>query len=103
MIRRNWSTNSREARLPQSVITSELFIRLDFFLGVLGAMAVWELLTPRRPPAIGRLRRWPNNLGLVLLNTMAVRLVFPLLVLGLPSSHRPTDGAFSTSCRSRHG
>ena len=89
--------------MPQSVITSEPLIRLGFFLGVLGVMAVWELLTPRRPPAIGRLRRWPNNFGLVLLNTIVVRLVFPLLASGLPSSHRPTDGAFSTSCRSRHG
>jgi sterol desaturase/sphingolipid hydroxylase (fatty acid hydroxylase superfamily) len=83
MIRRDWSTNRQEARIPQSVITSEPLIRLGFFLCVLGVMAVWELLTPLRPQAIGRLRRWPNNLGLVLLNTMAVRLVFPFAGVGV--------------------
>lgn len=69
--------------MPQSVITSEPLIRLGCFLGVLLVMAFWELLAPRRPQMIGRLLRWPNNFGLVVLNTLVVRLVFPLAGVGI--------------------
>ena len=69
--------------MPQSVIAAEPVVRLGFFLGVLLLMALWEWRAPRRPQAIGRSRRWPNNLGLVVLNTLAVRLVFPLAGVGM--------------------
>jgi sterol desaturase/sphingolipid hydroxylase (fatty acid hydroxylase superfamily) len=69
--------------LPSTAITAEPLIRLGCFLGVLVLMALWEALTPRRQQEIGRLRRWPNNFGLVVLNTVAVRLVFPLAGVGI--------------------
>jgi sterol desaturase/sphingolipid hydroxylase (fatty acid hydroxylase superfamily) len=46
-------------------------------------MALWEVLAPRRPQVIGRLRRWPNNLGLVVIDTLIVRLLFPLAGVGM--------------------
>jgi sterol desaturase/sphingolipid hydroxylase (fatty acid hydroxylase superfamily) len=46
-------------------------------------MALWELLTPRRPQAVGRGLRWPNNLGLVVLDTLVVRLLFPFAGVGM--------------------
>jgi hypothetical protein len=58
-------------------------IRLSCFAGVLVPMVVWELLAPRRPQSIKRLLRWPNNLGLVVLNTFVVRLLFPLAAVGM--------------------
>jgi sterol desaturase/sphingolipid hydroxylase (fatty acid hydroxylase superfamily) len=69
--------------LPKTAIAAEPPIRLGCFLGVLVLMALWEALTPRRQEEIGRLRRWPNNFGLVALNTVAVRLVFPLAGVGI--------------------
>jgi sterol desaturase/sphingolipid hydroxylase (fatty acid hydroxylase superfamily) len=57
-------------------------IQLSCFAGVLVLMVVWELLAPRRPQSIKRLLRWPNNLGLVVLNTFVVRLLFPLTGVG---------------------
>jgi sterol desaturase/sphingolipid hydroxylase (fatty acid hydroxylase superfamily) len=69
--------------VPQSSIAAEPIIRLSCFLGVLLLMMLWEGLTPRRPLAVGRLLRWPNNLGLVVLDTLVVRLVFPLAGVGL--------------------
>ncbi len=63
--------------MPKSVIAAEPVIRLCCFLGVLVLIALWEILTPRRPQAIGRFLRWPNNLGLVVLDTLIVRLLFP--------------------------
>jgi sterol desaturase/sphingolipid hydroxylase (fatty acid hydroxylase superfamily) len=64
-------------------IAAEPVVRLICFLGVLVLMALWERLTPRRPQSIKRLLRWPNNLGLAVLNTFVVRLLFPLAGAGI--------------------
>ncbi|HEX9904644.1 MAG TPA: sterol desaturase family protein [Propylenella sp.] len=61
----------------------EPLIRLTAFAGVLAAMALWELLAPRRRQAIGRGRRWPNNFGVVIVDTLLVRLVFPTAAVGV--------------------
>src|SRR3982751_2799624 len=73
----------REPRMPVAVIAAEPMIRLSCFLGVLLLLALWEALTPRRPQAVGRGLRWPNNLGLVLLDTLVVRLLFPFAGVGM--------------------
>ena len=46
------------------------------------AMALWEALAPRRTRSFGRDARWPANLGIALLNTVAVRLMLPLGAAG---------------------
>jgi sterol desaturase/sphingolipid hydroxylase (fatty acid hydroxylase superfamily) len=69
--------------MPQSPIVAEPIIRLSCFLGVLLLMVLWETLTPRRPHAVGRLLRWPNNLGLVVLDTLVVRLVSSFAGVGM--------------------
>jgi sterol desaturase/sphingolipid hydroxylase (fatty acid hydroxylase superfamily) len=69
--------------MPNAEITAEPIIRLSFFLGVLLLMVLWELLTPRRQQAVGRGLRWPNNLGLVVLDTLVVRLLFPFAGVGM--------------------
>ena len=56
----------------------ETLARPAAFLLVFVAMAVWETLAPRRSQAIRRSSRWPSNLGIVALNSMLVRAVFPL-------------------------
>ncbi|MBM3557644.1 MAG: sterol desaturase family protein, partial [Alphaproteobacteria bacterium] len=58
------------------------FLRLALFLAVLAAMAVWESAAPRRPLARPRAWRWTNNLGLVALDTLLVRLLVPLGAAG---------------------
>lgn len=69
--------------MHNAAIAAEPIVRLICFLGVLVLMALWERLTPRRPQSIKRLIRWPNNLGLVVLNTFVVRLLFPLAGVGM--------------------
>jgi sterol desaturase/sphingolipid hydroxylase (fatty acid hydroxylase superfamily) len=69
--------------LPVTAIAAEPVIRLGCFLGILAVVALWEALAPRRAQSIGRMRRWPNNLGLVVLDTLLVRLVFPLAGVGM--------------------
>ena len=61
----------------------EVPIRLGFFFGILGLMAVWEIISPRRVLAVSKLLRWTNNLGLVVLNTVILRLLFPAAAVGL--------------------
>jgi len=52
-------------------------IRLTAFLGVFAAVAVWEALAPRRVTSYSRAQRWPHNLGLVVLDSLVVRLLVP--------------------------
>ena len=65
------------------VLAHELPIRLGFFLGVLGAMAAWELLAPRRALSVSKTLRWVNNLGIVVLNSLLLRAVFPLAAVAM--------------------
>jgi sterol desaturase/sphingolipid hydroxylase (fatty acid hydroxylase superfamily) len=67
----------------QNILEQETAIRLTVFLGVLIGMAVWEIIVPRRRVEIPRLLRWSNNLALVVLDTLLVRLAFPVVAVGL--------------------
>ncbi|MHB8901193.1 MAG: sterol desaturase family protein [Thermoguttaceae bacterium] len=58
-------------------------IRLGFFVGVLAAMGVWEMLAPRRGRSTSKPLRWLNNLGLVFFNSLLLRIVAPLGGLGV--------------------
>jgi sterol desaturase/sphingolipid hydroxylase (fatty acid hydroxylase superfamily) len=60
----------------------ESVIRLGGFVGVLALMALWEILAPRRRLIAGKPWRWASNLGLVALDTVAVRIVVPLGAVG---------------------
>jgi sterol desaturase/sphingolipid hydroxylase (fatty acid hydroxylase superfamily) len=63
--------------------TTELAIRLTAFVGVFSAMALWEVLAPRRSWAVGRAPRWPNNLGVLAVDVVAVRLLIPTAAVGV--------------------
>lgn len=62
---------------------SEPVIRLSGFLGVFALLAAWELLSPRRTPALRRIDRWPGNLGMVAVDTLVSRVLFPTAAVGL--------------------
>jgi sterol desaturase/sphingolipid hydroxylase (fatty acid hydroxylase superfamily) len=55
----------------------EPWIRAGSFLAVFAVFALWEALAPRRARAFPRTRRWPHNLGLLLLDVVVLRLVAP--------------------------
>ncbi|MFW5824846.1 MAG: sterol desaturase family protein, partial [Marinobacter sp.] len=69
--------------MTESLLANEPWIRAGFFLSVLLVMVLWEVLTQRRPQTIGRRSRWPANLMIVVLDTLAVRLLFPLAAVGV--------------------
>ncbi|MCB1435860.1 MAG: sterol desaturase family protein [Rhodobiaceae bacterium] len=64
------------------LLAHEAAVRLGAFCLVLAVMALWEALAARRPQAISRRARWPGNLGIVAIDTLALRLVFPLAAAG---------------------
>jgi len=57
-------------------------IRLIIFVGVLAGLALLELLIPRRKLVGVKWQRWITNLGLIVIDTLALRLLFPLLAVG---------------------
>jgi len=69
--------------LTTLIQTNEAIIRLGFFVGVFALMAVWELLAPRRVLSVSKAQRWVSNLGLVVINTLLLRLVFPAAAVGM--------------------
>ncbi|MGB3277839.1 MAG: sterol desaturase family protein [Pseudorhodobacter sp.] len=69
--------------MSESLLATEPQLRLIVFFAVLVAMALWELAAPRRRQDIPRVIRWTNNLGLVVIDTIVLRLSFPILAVGL--------------------
>ncbi len=61
----------------------EGMIRLSFFVGMLAIMGLWETVAPGRQLLVSRWLRWANNLGLVVLNTVLLRIIFPFAAMGL--------------------
>ncbi len=65
------------------LLTHEPVVRLAIFAAILAAMAAWEVLAPRRERKLARGTRWPSNLGVVVLDTVLVRLLLPTTAVGL--------------------
>lgn len=64
------------------LLSNEPLLRLSAFAAVLAAMVAWEVFAPRREQRIGRGTRWPGNLGVVALDALLVRVVFPMTAVG---------------------
>jgi len=58
-------------------------LRLGFFAGIFAIMAGIEALLPKRELSVSRLSRWPTNWGIVVLDAVLVRLIFPIGGIGL--------------------
>jgi sterol desaturase/sphingolipid hydroxylase (fatty acid hydroxylase superfamily) len=63
--------------MSDAVLEYGAYVRLAAFCGVFALIAVWEFLRPRRSQTIRRGWRWPNNLGVVALDALLVRILFP--------------------------
>lgn len=62
---------------------NEIIIRFGFFIGILMLMGLWEIVAPLRPLQVGKGYRWMNNLGLVVINTLLLRVLFPTVTVGM--------------------
>ncbi len=68
--------------LDQWLIQHESSLRLAVFLFVFCSMALWETLQPARAAHTPKRVRWLNNIGLLVINSFALRLLFPLAAVG---------------------
>lgn len=74
------------AGIENLVLERETVIRIGFFAAVFVTMLVWELIAPRRRLSVSRALRWTSNLGLFVLNSIVLRLLFPAAAVGLAYS-----------------
>ena len=66
-----------------AVISSyEPVLRLSIYVSVFLFMALWELKAPRRQAVMSKHSRWLNNIGVVVLNTIVLRILFPSAAVG---------------------
>lgn len=83
--------------LNELLVNNEMEIRLGFFFGVFFVMALWELLAPRRRLIIPKLKRWTNNIALVLVNSLVIRFIFPTAAIGMALFAKEQElGVFNT-------
>jgi sterol desaturase/sphingolipid hydroxylase (fatty acid hydroxylase superfamily) len=69
--------------IEEFIRSHEPIIRLAAFAGVFAAVALAEWRSPRRALALSRLRRWAANLGILAVDIVVLRLVFPAAAVGL--------------------
>lgn len=77
------------------ILHHEPVIRFLFFFGLLIIMAVWEVLNPRRSLRTPKGIRWYSNLGLVAMDTLALRLLLPLQAVGVALYVETHGGVFN--------
>ncbi|MDA8349841.1 MAG: sterol desaturase family protein [Pseudomonadota bacterium] len=66
-----------------ALLAHQQSLRLGFFLGIFAVLALWEILAPQRRLQVTKAARWLNNVGIVALNAMIERLVFPAAAVGV--------------------
>jgi sterol desaturase/sphingolipid hydroxylase (fatty acid hydroxylase superfamily) len=68
------------------LLSHEPAVRLGIFLAVFSAVALWEIAAPRRDLTQSKGARWTNNLALVSLNAVLLRVLFPTTAVALALS-----------------
>ncbi|MEW6348843.1 MAG: sterol desaturase family protein [Thermodesulfobacteriota bacterium] len=69
--------------MNDTILQYEKLIRLACFFGIFAVVALWEIAYPRRPLTTSKGVRWVSNLGIVVINTVLLRLMFPTAAVGM--------------------
>lgn len=69
--------------MSEWLLTHEPAVRGTLAVVVFALVVASETLFPKRPRSIGRMRRWPGNLGIVAINSVLVRLLLPASAVGI--------------------
>ena len=62
---------------------SEIQIRFIYFVSIMSVIAIWELTVPRRRLTVSKRERWLNNLGIVVIDSLLVKMFFPVAAVGI--------------------
>ena len=74
---------SNMTTMTGAILAAEPTVRLAVFVVVLALLAALEFIVPRRRGEADRRRRWPGNLGMMALDTILVRILFPTAAVGV--------------------
>ena len=75
---------------------TETQIRILFFFTILLLVAVWEFAAPRRRLTVSKVGRWFNNLGIIFIDSLLVKLLFPVAAMGVAAAaHKNGWGLFN--------
>lgn len=69
--------------MSETLLAHEAIWRFICFAAVFAAMATWEVVSPRRSNRIPKIIRWSNNIGIMVLDALLLRFLFPVLAVGL--------------------
>ena len=64
------------------IYQNEASIRLGIFFWAIVMLAAWEWLWPKRVLTQNKVKRWLNNIGLVVTSTLLVRIMVPITLVG---------------------
>jgi sterol desaturase/sphingolipid hydroxylase (fatty acid hydroxylase superfamily) len=70
-------------KMNMLIIENEPILRFGCFLGLFLALALAELVAPRRRLTTSKASRWLANIGVVVINTAAMRFLFPVAAVGM--------------------
>ncbi len=68
--------------------------RIIFFFGILALVAIWEMVAAKRKLTVGKTGRWFNNLGIILIDNILVKLIFPGAALGIAAAAAKSGWGF---------
>ncbi|MCF6764442.1 sterol desaturase family protein [Thiotrichales bacterium 19S3-7] len=66
-----------------SILDYQNLIRISAFLSIFIVMALLELVIPKRPLSIKKSSRWFNNISIVILNSVILKIIFPTAAVGI--------------------
>jgi sterol desaturase/sphingolipid hydroxylase (fatty acid hydroxylase superfamily) len=69
--------------ISEFIVSHEATIRMTFFVGIFVIVALIELAVPRRPLTTSKAGRWFANIGIVIINTVVLRLLVPAGGVGI--------------------
>ena len=67
----------------ETLYHNEATIRLSIFLGAFLLLAIWEWRWPKRVLTQDKIKRWFNNIALMVTGTLVVRVVIPMAAIGV--------------------
>ncbi|SQD76745.1 sterol desaturase family protein [Moritella yayanosii] len=56
-------------------------LRLSAFIGLFILLAIWEHYQPKRPLTVAKIQRWSNNIAMVMLNNLTLKLLMPFVAI----------------------
>ena len=78
----------------ESIVNHEPIVRAMVFVGLFAALAIAERLAPRRKAFPHDKQRWTTNLGVLLIDTVLVRVLLPAGAVGVAVLAQSHDAGF---------